>query len=146
MTLPPWLRPMPAIACRLRRSLASRRGAAAAEFAISVPVLLLLIMGAMDFGRAIDQSIRLETAARAGAQYGLIFPDDSTGIAARVTEALPGWSGFTATSSLVCSCGGGGACAAGCAQTLTVTVTRPFSAAFFLQVTTLRGQVVLRIS
>jgi Flp pilus assembly protein TadG len=131
---------------RLPRLLRQRRGVAAQEFAIAAPALILLLMAVIDFGRAIDQSIRLETAARAGAQYGLVYPDDTAGINARIGAALAGWSDWTAQVGLTCECASPGACTTGCAQLLTINVSRPFTAAFFVRVTTLRGNVTLRVS
>ncbi|WP_372624363.1 TadE/TadG family type IV pilus assembly protein [Falsiroseomonas sp.] len=131
----------------LRKLLRGRRGVAAVELAIAAPVFILLLMAVIDFGRAIDQTIRLENAARAGAQYGLVFPDDTAGIEARVRNALAGWSDVTPTAPLTCECASPGApCTASCARILTVSVTRPFTAAFFVTVTTLSANVVLRIA
>lgn len=44
------------------------RGAAAVEFALVVPLLLLLVVGIVDFGRAFSVQITLTQAARAGAR------------------------------------------------------------------------------
>jgi Flp pilus assembly protein TadG len=44
------------------------RGAAAAEFAVVVPVLLMLVFGIIDFGRMASARISLTAAAQAGAQ------------------------------------------------------------------------------
>ena len=42
------------------------RGAAAVEMALVLPVLLFLLMGMIDFGRAYNQQIRLSAASREG--------------------------------------------------------------------------------
>jgi len=42
---------------RLARSAARDRGAAAVEFALLLPVLLLLVFGIIDFGRALNAQI-----------------------------------------------------------------------------------------
>ena len=44
------------------------RGSVAVEFALLLPVLLLLIFGIIDFGRAINDQITLTQAAREGAR------------------------------------------------------------------------------
>jgi Flp pilus assembly protein TadG len=44
------------------------RGAAAVEFALLLPMLLLLIFGIIDFGRALNAQITLTQAAREGAR------------------------------------------------------------------------------
>ena len=51
-----------------------RRGAAAVEFAILVPVLVTLVLGAIDFGRFAYNYIAVTNAARAGAAYAIMNP------------------------------------------------------------------------
>lgn len=41
------------------------------EFALVIPFLMLLVMGTYDFGRGFTEKLRLNSAARAGAQYAL---------------------------------------------------------------------------
>jgi Flp pilus assembly protein TadG len=48
----------------------TRRGAAAIEMALTLPVLLLLAFGCVDLGRAASAKIVVCNAARAGAEYG----------------------------------------------------------------------------
>ncbi len=82
------------------------RGAAAVEMALVLPLLLFLLMGMIDFGRAYSAQIQLSAAAREGvrlaslntaadaandANYG------SAAITARVGQAAGGLSGVTAT-------------------------------------------------
>ena len=47
-----------------------RRGAAAAELAILLPVLVTIVLGCVDFGRFVYNYIAVVNAARAGAAYG----------------------------------------------------------------------------
>jgi hypothetical protein len=51
-----------------RGSTTSDRGAAAIEFALLLPLLLLIVFGMIDFGRAINAQITLTQAAREGAR------------------------------------------------------------------------------
>ena len=46
------------------------RGSVAVEFALVLPVLLLIVFGIIDFGRALNAQIELTGAAREGAQAG----------------------------------------------------------------------------
>ncbi|MCU1518672.1 MAG: TadE-like protein [Pseudarthrobacter sp.] len=46
----------------------SERGAVAIEFAILLPVLLVLVLGTIEFGRAYNAQISLTNAARDGAR------------------------------------------------------------------------------
>lgn len=55
-------------------------GASLIELALVTPLLLLLLVGAIDFGRAYYTAIELDTAAQAGAQYGAQNPLDIDGI------------------------------------------------------------------
>ena len=47
-------------------SRASERGAVAVEFAILAPLLIMLLLGIMEFGRAYNVQITLSNAAREG--------------------------------------------------------------------------------
>ena len=50
----------------------SDRGAAAVEFALVVPILLLIIVGIMNFGFVLAQQISLNSAARQAARYAAV--------------------------------------------------------------------------
>jgi len=64
----------------------SERGAVAVEFALLLPVLLLLVIGIMEFGRAYNIQVSASQAGREGARY------------VAVNYANPGFSAVTATS------------------------------------------------
>ena len=53
----------------LRRFVCSQSGVSAVEFALIVPVLVLLMLGAFDFAQGFREKQRLVNAAQAGAQY-----------------------------------------------------------------------------
>ena len=55
---------------RLMIFLGAEPGAAMAELAVAFPFLLLLAIGAIDYGRIHSTTIAVANAARAGAQYG----------------------------------------------------------------------------
>ena len=62
-----------------RPSLARKRktrGQAVVEFALTLPVLLLLLLIAIDFGRAFLGWVALNNAARVGANYAAMHPND----------------------------------------------------------------------
>lgn len=85
----------------LGRMLSRRdRAVSALEFVLVMPVLLLIMVGIADFGNALQQSIRLESAARAGAQVAFTRPVDTVTnqndanaaiIRAAVRAKLPEW-------------------------------------------------------
>jgi Flp pilus assembly protein TadG len=62
------------VSTRRTRNLARRRGAAAVEFAIILPLLILLVLGCVDFGRFAYTFIAVTNAARAGAEYASTTP------------------------------------------------------------------------
>ena len=54
------------------------RGAEAVEFALVVPVFLLLVFGVVDFGYMINQDTMVNNASREGARYGALDPSSAT--------------------------------------------------------------------
>ena len=74
---------------RLRRD--DDRGAAAVEFAIVLPVLLLLVVGIIDFGRAFNMQIALTQAAREGVRV-LALGGTTSDATARTQDAAFPWN------------------------------------------------------
>lgn len=78
---------------RLFRALAQdRQGVAATEFALIASVLVLLLMGAIDFGAAAVHRMQISNAVRAGTQYALIRPPvqgDVSAVREAVVDTLP---------------------------------------------------------
>jgi Flp pilus assembly protein TadG len=54
----------------VQRRLAAESGASLVELAVALPVLILIMVGTIDFARAFYTAIELSNGARAGAQYG----------------------------------------------------------------------------
>lgn len=65
---------------------ASSPGQSLVEFGIGITILLILLSGILDLGRAYFTLLALQDAAAEGAVYGSTTPLDSTGIRARVRE------------------------------------------------------------
>jgi len=99
-----------------RRVAADRAGSVMIEFAIGLPVLLLLVVGMLDLGRFGLQKSAMLQGARAGAQYGMAAPNDSANINSTAQNAT-GLTGVTATSTKFCECVSG--MAVGCGTTCT---------------------------
>ena len=78
------------------------RGAVAVETALVMPVLLLVIFGAVDFGRLLNAQISLTQAAREGARWAAL---GQSGASVRVVTAAPGLS--PAPTSVVTGCPAG---------------------------------------
>lgn len=55
-----------------------------------LPVLLLILMGVLDFGRYFYTGLAVRHAAREGARYGAVHPGDDAGIRSRVEAAATG--------------------------------------------------------
>ncbi len=65
------------------------RGNAVIEFALTLPILLLVVFGITELGRMIMTTNVLNTASREGARYAAVNPaSDSTNVRARVQEVL----------------------------------------------------------
>jgi Flp pilus assembly protein TadG len=87
----------------------TRRGAAAVELAVVLPLLLTLLLGVWDMGRLIDASQILSSAAREGARCASTGQVDVTGIQTAVlnylTQAGLSTTGATVTVSNLTSPG-----------------------------------------
>ncbi|MHB8440125.1 MAG: TadE/TadG family type IV pilus assembly protein [Acidimicrobiales bacterium] len=73
---------------RRSRHCGHENGQALVEFAVILPVLLLVLLAAIDFGRLFFLYIGLNDAAREGAAYGANQPADVTGIQTHVKSEL----------------------------------------------------------
>ena len=71
----------------MRRNIRSERGAAILETALAVPLLLLVGVGAVEFGRAYRTSRVLTNAAREGARVAAL-PNRATAVDAKVRQYL----------------------------------------------------------
>src|SRR5262249_19028000 len=129
------------------------------ETAAMLPVFVLVLAGLFDFGTSVLNAIALEAAARAGAQYALTQPTDSSGISAVVSAATRlDATTLTITSSNACECPNGtsvdcsGSCGAGVTllRFVTIQVTQPFTSILpypsFMRPTLLTGSAVVRVT
>ncbi len=66
------------------------RGQDLVEFAIIFPILFLILMGIFDLGRATYYNAAIYNAAREGARYGIVAPDDIAGIDTATRRLLIG--------------------------------------------------------
>jgi hypothetical protein len=87
------------------------------EFALVLPIILLVVFGTLDIGRIVFLKAQLENAVREGARVGRVMPSFSDAPVRARIQAQPG----LANTTVVASCPGG--CAYG--STLTVTATLP---------------------
>lgn len=64
------------------------RGAAMVEFAIVLPILLMLLLGIIEFGRAYNTQVSIQAAAREGARE-LALRKSSSDVETRTRAAAP---------------------------------------------------------
>jgi Flp pilus assembly protein TadG len=86
---------------RLRRQNDARSGQGIVELALSLPLLLLLMLGTIDIGRVFYDYVQLRNAVREGAGYGARMPNDTAGITLRVNR-----HGIPAGTSVAIACTG----------------------------------------
>lgn len=67
---------------------ASERGAVAVEFALLAPVLIMLLLGIMEFGRAYNVQVSLSNAAREGVRVMAISNDQAAARTAAKNAAV----------------------------------------------------------
>lgn len=85
------------------------RGAAAVEMAIVLPLLLFILIGIMEFGRAFNVQVSLTQAAREGARHAAIhYNDDDLDVEGTALAAAPSLNGLgvaVADNAADCSSG-----------------------------------------
>jgi hypothetical protein len=82
-------------------------GQALIELALTLPVLVLILLGAAEFARFAWAAIETANAARAGVQYGAqtqITASDNTGMQTAALNDGVNLTGLTATPSHSCAC------------------------------------------
>ena len=72
----------------MSRSRRDDRGAAMVEFAIVLPVLLLILLGIIEFGRAYNAQVSIQAAAREGARE-LALRHSSTEVESATRDGAP---------------------------------------------------------
>jgi Flp pilus assembly protein TadG len=92
------------VAGRLPGIKGNDRGAAVIEFALLLPLLLLLLFGIIDFGRALNAQITITQAAREGARLAAL---NQPNVASRTQAAAVGLSGVSVTVVTSCPPGAG---------------------------------------
>ncbi|MBN9088973.1 MAG: pilus assembly protein [Reyranella sp.] len=120
----------------LRRLAADCRGNLIIEFALALPILMLMLVGLLDLGRFSLQKSAMLQGAREGAQYGITAPTETANINTTAQNAS-GLTGVTATNTVFCECSSAPGTTVQCTATcsgsavlkkyITVTTTGSFS-------------------
>ncbi len=112
---------------RLAPNARQDRGAAAVEFALLLPMLLLLVFGLIDFGRALNAQITLTQAAREGARLAALGEPN---VVSGTQAAATGLSPVTVTVT---------SCPAGAGAGVNAVVRATYSFSFVTPVTAIAG-------
>ena len=100
---------------KLLKIASSEQGSSLVEVAIAVPMLMLVLAGAIGFGRAYYLANELAGAAEAGAVYGSQNITDTTGMVNVAKLDAPNVSGLnTPTATWGCECSDGSQRSASC--------------------------------
>jgi Flp pilus assembly protein TadG len=92
---------------RPRSFAASEAGGALIELAVSLPLLIVIIAGTVDFARVFNMSVTLTNAARAGAQWGsydVARSGNAAGMQTAAINSVPDLPGVTAVATRTCEC------------------------------------------
>ncbi len=93
-----------------RRLTISRAGVATVEFALVLPILVVLLLIAAHFGRILYTAVTIGHAARAGAQYGAqtsVLVRDTAGIRVAAAAEAVNIGAITVASQFYCKCADG---------------------------------------
>jgi Flp pilus assembly protein TadG len=96
-------------------------GSSIIETALLMPLLLLILVAAIDFGRAYFMAIEVSSAAEAGALYGIVNPADTAGMVAAAKFDASDVSPLTAIAVYGCQCSDGSSVVASCSTAPTCT-------------------------
>lgn len=98
------------ILSRLRALPSADAGTALVELALVAPMLLMLMLGAIEVGRFADYAIKVTNGARAGAAFGaqnLVTASLPANISAAALADAAGAAGASASSAVFCTCADG---------------------------------------
>ena len=73
------------------------QGQSLAEFALVLPIVLLILAGVLDLGRAYFSYVAVTDAAAEGAAYASLHPEDFGGVVLRGRTRAVAWSGSIPT-------------------------------------------------
>lgn len=98
------------------------RGQSLVEFALTAVLLITLVLGVVDFGRAYYTQVQIKNAVAEGGYYATQHADDDAGIKSAIEQEFPALNNSNITISRT-------ACVAGIQQT-TINATYQYSLLF----------------
>lgn len=114
-------------------------GQALVETALTIPLLLLLLIGAAEFGRLAYAAIEVSNAARAGVAYGAqshITASDFSGMETAATNDGANISSLNATAKNFCACSSAPSTQVSCSTVVTSCTPAPLHSLEYVQVNT----------
>ncbi len=72
----------------MKHSLRSENGTSLVELALILPLFLILVLGVFDFGNGFNTYIGMSNAVREGSFWISSFPDDRSGMVARINDEV----------------------------------------------------------
>jgi hypothetical protein len=106
------------------------------ELALVTPILVFVFVGAVDFGRAFFVGMEVQSAAEAGATYGITSVQDTAGMQSAAAGNAPDLPGMTSVATYGYECSDGtalvaNACANGVVQYVDVSTTTTYQPFLF---------------
>jgi Flp pilus assembly protein TadG len=122
------------------RELLGTEGASFVELAFVLPIFFAMLIPVVDLGRGFYAALEVNSAAHAGAIYGVENPSDTSGMELAAKAGATNLSSVTASATYGCECSDGTSPVPLCASTPTctynyvtyvdVTVTSPYKTVF----------------
>ena len=116
----------------MRRVCGTDEGSSLIETAVLMPVMLLMLVAGVDFGRAYYMGIEVSAAAQAGANYGAANATDIAGMVAAAKLEVPDSTGLKPVATYGCECSDGSSQVAACGTAPTCA----YNVVNYVQVTT----------
>lgn len=109
---------------RPRQFVRDEHGSSFIELSLILPILLLMLLGVVDFGLVFDQYMTVIDSIRASAEYATIYGQraNSGQVEALAQQFASGIPGYSVSASLACVCnpgGGGVSCTSSCGGAVT---------------------------
>lgn len=87
--------------------LREQRASSLVELAVTLPLLLILLVGAIDFGHGFYLALEVSSAAQAAALFGVQNPTDTTGMTSLAQLNAQDVAGLHVTTVSGCECSDG---------------------------------------
>ncbi|MBT4890098.1 MAG: pilus assembly protein [Rhodospirillales bacterium] len=134
-------------AIKVRHLVCSKRGAAAVEFAMLMPIISALFIGVINYGLVVFEKMELSSAAHAGAQMALIDSSDTSVIQQVVVDSTDlniTTSDVAVSEACTCTCTDDTCSGADNEHHFTITVSEDYTLLLVPTTMTLSSSAVIR--